>query len=283
MVMKNIIIGTAGWRMKYGNSHKILSTEEISALIHHFKSINIRSFDTASNYGDAENILFTQLGKNNFVDTKLESFSDLNVFKKLLAQKTKLPINVLYFHDPKVFEKFSSRDLNQCVRLIRQNGFAAGFSIYDKKDIVNNLQFFNAAENKIQLPSHIFDLTILDEAIKRKLKPKNVNLRSFFARGLLFLSSNKIKKILGKKYLYVKNGFEEVYNMSFTPENSQMLSYSLINYLTSRNFGCIVGLNSIEEVNFFIGKCDSAKKHSLDWEKIISCSNKLIDIQEINL
>ena len=113
MVMKNIIIGTAGWRMKYGNSHKILSTEEISALIHHLKSINIRSFDTASNYGDAENILFTQLGKNNFVDTKLESFSDLNVFKKLLAQKTKLPINVLYFHDPKVFEKFSKKQKNE--------------------------------------------------------------------------------------------------------------------------------------------------------------------------
>lgn len=281
--MKNIIIGTAGWRMKYGNSHKILSNEEISALVHHFTSINIRSFDTASNYGDVENIIFAQLGKNNFVDTKLGSFNDLNVFKKLLAQKTKLPINVLYFHDPNIFKKFSSKDLNHCISLIRQNGFTAGFSIYNKEDIVNNLQFFNSEENKIQLPSHIFDLTILNEVIKRKLKPTNVNLRSFFARGLLFLNSYKIKEILGKKYLEVKNGFEDIYKMPFTPENSQILSYSLINYLTRRNFGCIVGLNSIDEVNFFVGKFEAAKKLSLDWEKIISSSNKLIDIQEINL
>ena len=48
-------------------------------------------------------------------------------------------------------------------------------------------------------------------------------------------------------------------------------------------FGCIVGLNSIKEVDYFIKKFECEGKQNIDWKRIISCSKKLIDIQEINL
>lgn len=283
MVMKKIIIGTAGWRMEYGNSLNILSAEEISVLIKYLKSKNISSFDTASNYGDVEQILFNRLDKNALLDSKLSSFSKLNEFQELLNKKLGFPIQSLYFHDPNIFKKFSSEDIRKFIKTIRLNGFSAGFSIYNKEDIVENLQFFNKEDNKVQLPAHIFDLTMLNEILKLKLKSKNVNFRSFFARGLLFLSSKKIEDVLGNKYPEVKSGFEKTYKIPFTPENAQGLTYSLINYLASLKFGCILGLNSIKEVDYFIKKFECEGKQNIDWKRIISCSKKLIDIQEINL
>lgn len=283
MLMKNIIIGTAGWRMEYGNSFGILSTKEITELINYLKSYKISSFDTASSYGDVEEILFSKLKKNTQIDTKLKSFDDINEFKKKFKDKLKFPIRTLYFHDPKIFEKFPSKEIKAFVKIINNKGFNAGFSIYDKQDILDNLQFFETEENKVQLPVHLFDLTVLNEVLKLKLKAENVKLRSFFARGLFFLSSEKFKKAFGRRYHKVKDGFEELYNIPLTPENAQNLSYSLINYLTSNNFGCIIGLNSIREVDFFIKKSNYAKNQNINWKKIIASSNKLIDIQEINL
>mgnify|MGYP007008426616 CR=1 FL=1 len=283
MIMKKIIIGTAGWRMEYGNSHTILSKEEILALIEYLKSRNIFSFDTASNYGDVEKILFAVSGKKTLIDTKLSSFSNLDEFQILLNKKFEFPIQCLYFHDPEIFKKFSSENIKVFIKSIRQNGFSAGFSIYNKDELLENFQFFKTADNKVQLPAHIFDLTAINEVLKLKLNTENVNFRSFFARGLFFLSSDEIEGILGNKYYEVRMGFEEVYKMPFTPENAQSLSYGLINYLTNLNFGCVVGLNSIKEVNSFIKKCEYEKKRNIDWKRIISCSKKLIDIQEINL
>lgn len=283
MLMKNIIIGTAGWRMKYGNSLSILSTKEITALINHLKSYKIFSYDTATSYGDVEEILFSKLEKNTQIDTKLKSFDDINEFKKNLKDKLKFPIRTLYFHDPKIFKRFPSKEVQTFVKTINDEGFNAGFSIYDKEDILDNLQFFEMEENKVQLPVHLFDLTVLNKVLMAKIKAENVNLRSFFARGLLFLSSEKFKKALGEEYYEIKNGFEELYKMPLTPKNAQNLTYGLINYLTSNNFRCIIGLNSIREVNFFIKQSNAAKNQNINWKKIIASSNKLIDIQEINL
>ena len=52
MGMKRIIIGSAGWRMKYGNSHRILSPEEISKLIVYLDSKNINDDSLGIKFGN---------------------------------------------------------------------------------------------------------------------------------------------------------------------------------------------------------------------------------------
>jgi hypothetical protein len=281
--MERIIIGTASWRMEYGNSVKILTDKEVSILVQYLCSNKINSFDTASAYGDVEKILFNQINQGIKIDTKLSAFNNFEEFQELLNEKINLPINSLYFHDPNIFEKFSSKDVKKLTEAIEKNGFKAGFSIYNKETVNKNLQFFKTEENTLQAPAHILDLTMLNEIFKLELKAKNVNFRSFFARGLFFLNDKEIEEILGKNYHSIKNGFEDTYGMSFTSENAQNLSYSLINFLADLNFGCVVGLNSVTEINFFLKKCSVAHKLNINWHKIISSSEKLIDIQKIQL
>jgi hypothetical protein len=88
---------------------------------------------------------------------------------------------------------------------------------------------------------------------------------------------------LGAKYPKISLNFESLFGIPFTSINAQKISYSLINYITDLDFGCVIGLNTIEEVNFFTKSCIAAREQNLDWSKIITNSNKLIDIQEIKL
>ena len=283
MGMKRIIIGSAGWRMKYGNSHRILSPEEISKLIVYLDSKNINCIDTASAYGDVEKIIFSKIYPDFKIDTKLSTFSSFKEFQALLDKKIDLPIESLYFHDPEIFNNFSAQAVQSFIDAVNKKGFNAGFSIYGKKDIRQNIKFFMNKPNKLQAPAHILDLSILNEVIKLKLSPANINFRSFFARGLFFLEDERIKMALGAKYPKISLNFESLFGIPFTSINAQKISYSLINYITDLDFGCVIGLNTIEEIDSFTKNCRAAREQNLDWSKIITNSNKLIDIQEIKL
>ena len=56
--MENIILGSAGWRIKYGNNKNILSKIELKNFLKEISQIGINHIDTAPAYGDAENLIF---------------------------------------------------------------------------------------------------------------------------------------------------------------------------------------------------------------------------------
>ncbi len=281
MCMKSIIVGTAGWRMPYGNSASVLSEENIASLIKFLKNNNIRHLDTASNYADTERIIFNLADPLLKVDTKIQTFSSKEDFNLLLKEKRNLNIDTLYFHDPDIFKKFNSKTINRFVAEINDCGFKAGFSVYDQ-NLIEYRDFF-ISNNTLQGPVHLFDLTFAKSMIEMKCNNDNTYLRSFFARGLFFLEDSVIQDILGKNFDVVKNKFENQYNINFNSRNLLALTYSMIGYLLNCGYKCVIGMNSSSEVKNFLSEIKLSKFDDFEWESTIMNSKKIIDIQQINL
>lgn len=281
MFMKNIIVGTAGWRMPYGNSPSILSEDGIWSLIKFLKKNNINHLDTASSYADAEKIIFNLTDSTFKIDTKIQTFSDKEEFKSLLDEKCDLNINTLYFHDPDIFKRFDSSSIKMFISKINDCGFKAGFSLYDQS-LFECIDFFNS-KNTLQGPVHLFDLTFAKNVIEMKCNPENTYFRSFFARGLFFMEDNYIKDVLGKDYNKVKSNFENQYNANFSSKNLLALTHSMIRYLFKKGYGCVLGMNSSSEVKNFLRKMKLSQFDDFEWESTIMNAKKIIDIQQINL
>ena len=281
MFMKNIIVGTAGWRMPYGNSPTILSEDKIWSLIKFLKKNNINHLDTASSYADAEKIIFNLTDSTFKIDTKIQTFSDKEEFKLLLDEKCDLNINTLYFHDPDIFKRFDSSSIKMFVSQINDCGYKAGFSLYDQS-LFDCIDFFNS-KNTLQDPVHLLDLTFVKNVIEMKCIPENTYLRSFFARGLFFMEDKYIKDVLGKNYNEVKRNFENQYNANFSSKNLLALTHSMIGYLLKQGYGCVLGMNSSSEVKNLLRKIKLSQFDDFKWESTIMNAKKIIDIQQINL
>ena len=56
--MKNLIVGSAAWRSSYGISNSNLNLNDLKELFQFLEKNNILTIDTASSYGDAEDVIY---------------------------------------------------------------------------------------------------------------------------------------------------------------------------------------------------------------------------------
>ena len=199
-----LAIGTVQFGLPYGISNKEGQTplKKVKEILKIAQQNKIQLLDTATLYGQSEEILGKSLNKNHSfkIITKTPYFnvpqitkSEINKlitsignsFKKLNQNKI---YGVLFHNTNDIFSKNGELLLNELIKLKKQNFIEKiGFSIYEPNQIDKLLKNFNF--DLIQLPINILDQKLLLNGSLKKLKKSNIEIhaRSIFLQGLLLM------------------------------------------------------------------------------------------------
>jgi aryl-alcohol dehydrogenase-like predicted oxidoreductase len=217
--INKLVLGTVQFGLDYGinNPNGKPSREESLAMLDLAYEKGIRIFDTASAYGDAEEILGDFMQSRNLTDkiqviTKLkpniisESGEDsydiiLDNLKTSLKRLNRKYVDGYLFHSPAYIK---DKILVNCLRRLKDEGLVKniGVSIYEEEDAIYAAQLDEV--DYIQIP-----YSILDQRLNRtnffeiaKKNNKTVFARSAFLQGLFFMPEDKIPSYLSgvKKY-----------------------------------------------------------------------------------
>jgi len=277
--MKNIIVGTAAWRSIYGKNSRTLSLDEVHDLVNFFSKQQLHHFDTAANYGDVANILLEMKNDLLKLDTK---FDDLKSPFDLKEKISKMPldkINTIFFHDPNIIKHNSTSSISDFIKIINANNIFAGFSLYEVHQLHLAVSQFND-EVVFQLPCNIFDLRFLKYIHENSLDIKRFSFRSIFARGLIFLSDQKIKKILKAHNEDVNKEFMRLFSVEYNAINLQALTFSLINFLLEQGFKIVVGINSQKEYYHLLESTEKSL-NNIDWYEISYLAQNLLKMEDL--
>lgn len=198
--MSKIILGTVQFGLDYGINNTLgkIPIEEIHQILDFAYSKGILTLDTASGYGDSEEIIGTYLAKNpnkRFeIITKINS-SETSLEEQLKESLRKLKLNkieVLMLHSFELYEKFKSQITAFCQKNKGKNFNELGVSVYTNDEIETIISDPNI--NRIQSP-----FNLLDNEMKRgekyaeiKSNGKVVDTRSVFLQGLFFKDTNTL-------------------------------------------------------------------------------------------
>ena len=279
--MKNLIVGSAGWRSPYGTSKKIISKLSLKSLVNYANQNNFKGIDTAPAYGDAEELILACHSKIS-IDTKLNPFTTISEFDDELNKLKHDSIHTLYFHDPDAAKKFSIEELNNFQTRIKDKGYKVGFSIYDIESLDRTYGQLKS-DAIYQVPLNIFDLKFLKFIEERDILSTQIVFRSLFSRGLIFQNNKEIRGAFGKKFDKVKYNFENFYKLPFSRKSMESLTFSLINYISSRGHDVLIGLNNIQEIKLFIQNTRKSSGNTFQWSDLLKKSKTLSKIEELNL
>ena len=198
--MSKIILGTVQFGLDYGINNTLgkIPIEEIHQILDFAYSKGVLTLDTASGYGDSEEIIGTYLAKNPnkrfFLITKINS-SETSLEEQLKESLRKLKLNkieVLMLHSFELYEKFKSQITAFCQKNKGKNFNELGVSVYTNDEIETIISDPNI--NRIQSP-----FNLLDNEMKRgekyaeiKSNGKVVDTRSVFLQGLFFKDTNTL-------------------------------------------------------------------------------------------
>lgn len=282
--MKNIILGSAGWREKYAGKIDILSDNEISNFLQEISKRGINHIDTAPSYGDAEELIFQFAKPSMMIDTKLDPFKDMQDFERQLNKLKNQRINIIYFHDPEIVKNASEDELNQYFKSIQKLNCKMGFSLYEIENLKLAYSIFADNEDVVfQVPVNILDLKFLNFVIKHNIKLDRVIVRSIFSRGLIFQDDAKIPSCFGDKYLHVKEVFESEYQTSFCQQSLHELTFSLVSFLNKINIKTLFGVHNIEEVNVILENIQKNMQRNFNWDDMIYKSKTISKIEDLIL
>ena len=181
-----LAIGTVQFGLDYGISNNIGQTipEEVQKILSLAKQNKIDTLDSASAYGNSEEIL-GEFADNYFkIITKVqtpENFSQSlkklkwkNIYGLMFHNIDILIKNKDYWH---VFEKYKKENKVEKI----------GVSVYSKEEIDFILNNFDI--DIIQIPINILDQRLLQNGYLKKLKDKDIEIhaRSVFLQGLLLM------------------------------------------------------------------------------------------------
>jgi aryl-alcohol dehydrogenase-like predicted oxidoreductase len=196
-----IIVGTAQFGLDYGinnNSGKILISE-IDKIVKYCINNDILYFDTAQDYGDAENILSTYNDNYKLNIITKAKFGNNNVYEIINKSITKL--NNIYCFMIHSFKDYidNTKNIIDILLKFKNQGLIKkiGISIYTVDEAINVLDDLNI--DIIQLPCNFIDYqwnnkVFLDKIEKRR-NTIEIHARSIFLQGIL----------LQKPLIYPKN------------------------------------------------------------------------------
>lgn len=196
MKSRKYVLGTAN----LGNSYGISNTESYSRshsveILSHAISRGIDTFDTASDYGIAEELIGLSVGlnTNSKVITKIptrDKYSYEFVSKCLESSLDKLKqknIYALLFHDPDIYKK---NEIPEISKKLFDSGKIKhlGFSAYNL-DALLRAKEKNPEWTIFQVPENILDRRLVDstEMLDMSTSRNIFFVRSIFLQGLLLL------------------------------------------------------------------------------------------------
>ena len=202
--MSKIILGTVQFGLDYGINNTLgkIPIEEIHQILDFAYSKGILTLDTASGYGDSEEIIGTYLAKNpnkRFeIITKINS-SETSLEEQLKESLRKLKVDkieVLMLHSFELYENFKSQITAFCQKNKGKNFNELGVSVYTNDEIETIISDPNI--NRIQSPFNLLDNEMKrgEKYAKIKSNGKVVDTRSVFLQGLFFKDTNTLPVIL---------------------------------------------------------------------------------------
>ena len=278
---QKIGIGTIQFSAPYGIANQTgkISLEEIKKIKKLARKNNIRTIDTASAYGDRENILGRADFKEFDLITKLpvtKPSEDAHnwVIKNIKKSLKKLGVKQLYAvhvhntgylfskYGPKIYKGLLTA---KKMGLIKKWGVST-YTVPELKKIISQYEI-----DIVLLPFNLFDQRTIKSKILEKLKKSGVEIhaRSTFLQGLLLMKNKKIPNKFNKwKKLFKR--WEQIVSKVKMDKAKICLRYALSNPYIDK---VIIGMDSSKHF-----------KQLLDHAGYINLDTKSIDAsKEIDL
>lgn len=288
--MDKLVLGTVQFGLDYGinSPNGKPSREKSLAMLDLAYEKGVRIFDTASAYGDAEEILGEFMQSRNLTNkiqviTKLKPniisnsgddsydiiFSNLKESLKRLNRKY---VDGYLFHSPAYIK---DRILVDCLCRLKAEGLVKniGVSIYEEEDAIYAAQLDEV--DYIQVP-----YSILDQRLNKtnffeiaKKNNKTVFARSAFLQGLFFMPEDKIPLHLSGVKKYLKELDEIIDKYDLTRQQAALLFSYQNEYIDYVVFG-VDNISQLEE------DTEVVQKNTNHQDCIKELKNKFINIEK---
>ena len=287
-MINKLVLGTAGFGMNYGIANKAgkPSKSNVLKMLDYAYDNGITTFDTAFQYGDAEDLLgefvsVNKLGGKIKIISKLQpNCIDDNttnipcvIHDHICKSLERLHIDKLdgyLLHSPRYI--YESKITN-ALEVAKMANYVdnIGVSVYEIDDALFTCDYTNL--NYIQLPYSVFDQRINKSDLVLRAKTSNVKLfvRTIFLQGLLFLEEINIPEHLKEfiPHLRLFNDILKKYNVS---KAEAALSFATNRYHFDH---IVIGVDNIEQL---IMDIDIIKKQNDIKELIDELQYKFEDI-----
>jgi len=248
----SIALGTVQFGMDYGvtNHDGQVTIGEVKNILDYAKVSEIDTLDTASGYGNSEQIL-GKIGVENYqIITKTTSLKEgvdkvINGFYQSLDNLNQKAVDGLLIHDINEVNDKEFDNLFRSLNRLKQQGLVnkIGFSTYTPGQVDFLLDNFDF--DIVQLPFNVFDNRLVQGGQLKALKSKGVEVhaRSIFLQGVL-LDFNS----LSSYFLSWQGRFKE-YQAMVEKSKLSLLEYALNFALNMKEIDKIlVGVNSADQL-----------------------------------
>jgi aryl-alcohol dehydrogenase-like predicted oxidoreductase len=271
-----LALGTVQFGLDYGvtNPSGQVAIDEVRNILTFAKKNEIDTLDTASGYGNSEQVL-GEIGVDNYqIITKTISLKNdvdkvIDGFHKSLENLNQKQVEGLLVHDINNIENKQFDVLFSQLNELKQQGLIKkiGFSTYTPEQVDFLLENFDF--DLIQVPFNVFDVRLDDGFQLKALKSKGVEIhaRSVFLQGLLL----DFKHLSGYFSTW-KNEFD-AYQKIIKENEMSLLEYALNFVLNTEEIDrVLVGVNSVKQLKEII---ESVKKQNVLNSYPISDTNLL--------
>jgi aryl-alcohol dehydrogenase-like predicted oxidoreductase len=270
--ISRLVLGTAQIGLDYGiaNEDGRTSKDESFRILDYCRQIGLNALDTASVYGGSEGIIGEYI-KDNYTNFKIitklppvQKFDRNWIEKAFHDSLTRLETESVYgclihrFDDFLKFERLWDMLLKfKEDKLVEK----IGFSLYRPEEL--SLIFSKQIDLDIlQVPYSVFDTRFscfLEELNKKNVE---VNARSIFLQGLMFLTYDKLTGNLVKAEPYIKT-LQNLAEENQIPLNAICLNFALLNPQINK---VIIGVDCLEHL-----------KENLDCLRFVEQVNHIYD------
>lgn len=266
VMFDKIGLGSVQFGLNYGiaNTEGQTTPKEVIEILNHAKAQKIKYIDTASAYGNSEEVLgATDLSEFRMV-SKFKRFNgEAALTKELENSLQRLQVKQLYgylAHRPE-FLIDNKQAWSQLLNLKEQGKVKKiGFSLNHTDELLKLLSL-NMFPDLIQVPYNFFDQRF--EALMIRLKDKGceIHTRSTFLQGLFFVDSKQLSSFFEP----VKAVLEK---MQATYQEN--LSGALIKYVLEKEFVdvLIMGVNNLQQLQQNLARIKSVKPISIKLPEI---------------
>lgn len=282
--MHKLTLGTAQLGMNYGINNKIGKplVEECLSILNYAYNHNIRSFDTASVYGNSESILGTWLKDKHLDDiiltskisslaTRMIHHSNLEKELRICLETSLKNLNINRLNQYLIHDFNDVRVYNEKIFIFldkfKNEGLieSYGCSIYDIDELEHIMKY---DVGSIQIPGSIFNQVILESSLLKKIKSNGtmVFVRSVFVQGLIFMNDDEIPENLRGIEIYLNKLRNMVKDREIT------IAEAALNYVRNHpNTDSVVfGVESINQIKELLSIKNNNELNSLDINRIFS-------------
>ncbi len=243
-----LALGTAQFGLNYGvtNQNGQVAIEEVKSILNFAKDNGIDTLDTASGYGNSEQVLGKVGVDDCQIITKTTSLKNgingvIKGFYQSLESLNKKAVDGLLIHDINEVSGKEFNDLFRKLNELKQQGLVnkIGFSTYTPEQVDFLLENFDF--DIVQLPFNVFDNRLIQGGQLKSLKNKGVEIhaRSIFLQGVLLDFDN-----LSDYFLTWKDQFD-AYQVIVSDSKLSLLEYALNFVLSVKEVDkVLVGVNS---------------------------------------